>query len=265
MTIYIDLVAFLNFAIDFLLLLTVNIALKRNVSIKRLILGALVGSLTLIFLFLPINSFVLFLFKILTSFFICIMTFQFQDWKYTIQNMIYFYMTGTILGGFLYYLNVEFSYKREGIVFFHHGLSINYIFLLIISPIALYTYLRSVKKMKTQYGHYYEIKITFKNNQTLSLNAFLDTGNKLVDPITNKAIILVEKDSLKDTVKIRSPIYVPYNSLNNHGLLKCIAPKSIELNGVESKKYLIGISEEKFHIDGIHCILNSKCLEDLPC
>lgn len=178
--------------------------------------------------------------------------------------MIYFYMTGTILGGFLYYLNLEFSYKHEGIVFYHHGLSINFIFLIIISPIILYIYVRSTKKLKTQYHHYYKLTITFKNNEQVTLNAFLDTGNKLKDPVTNKAIILVEKEHLKK-VNIRSPIYVPYNSLNNHGLLKCISPKEVEINGVSSKKYLIGISEKKFHIDGINCILNSKCLEDLPC
>lgn len=264
MTIYVDLVAFLNFAMDFLLLVTVNLTLKRNTSIKRMLLGALLGSVTLLFLFFPIPNILLFLFKIITSFFICIVTFQFKNIRYTFQNMTYFYMTGTVLGGFLYYLNLEFSYKHEGIIFFHQGLSINFIFLIIISPIILYIYVRSNKKIKSQYNHYYKVIITLKNEQELTLNAFLDTGNKLIDPITGKAIILVEKEMLKE-VKIRSPIYVPYNSLNNHGLLKCIAPKNVEINGVTSKKYLIGISEEKFSIDGINCILNSKCLEDLPC
>lgn len=173
-------------------------------------------------------------------------------------------MTGTILGGFLYYLNIEFSYKQKGIVFFHEGLSINFIFLIIISPVILYIYLRSNKKLKSQYNHYYELFIFFKDGQKLTCNAFLDTGNKLLDPITNKAIILLEKASLKkiDTKRI---IYVPYHSLNNHGLLKCISPEYVEIKGQKSKKYLIGISEEEFHIDGINCILNSKCQEDLIC
>lgn len=264
MTIYVDLVAFLNFAMDFLLLLTVNLVLKRNASIKRMLLGALIGSVTLLFLFLPISSLLLFFFKIVTSFLICVVTFHYKEPKYTIQNMTYFYMTGTILGGFLYYLNLEFSYKHEGIIFFHHGLSINFIFLIIISPIALYIYVRSTKKLKSQYVHYYKVIVTLKNNTKLTLNAFLDTGNKLMDPITNKPIILIEKEVLKET-KIRSPMYVPYHSLNHKGLLKCIAPKEVEFNGIKSKNYLIGISEEKFHMDGINCILNSKCLEDLPC
>ncbi len=264
MTIYIDLIALLNFAMDFLLLITVNLTLKRNANIKRLLLGAVIGSLTLIFLFLPISNITLFIFKIIMSFIICIAAFSWKDLHYTIENMIYFYMSGTILGGFLYYLNLEFSYKHDGIVFFHHGLSINFLFLIIVSPLVLYIYIRSQKKMKSQYAHYHKLIITFKNNTQITLNAFLDTGNKLIDPITQKAIILVEKKALKEE-NIRSPIYVPYNSLNNHGLLKCIAPKKVEIKGVQSRNYLIGISDEEFHINGISCILNSKCLEDLPC
>lgn len=264
MTIYLDFVAILNFAMDFILLFTVNQTLKRNISIKKLLLGSFIGSLTLILLFLPISKIFFLIIKIIISFLICIITFQFKNIRYTIQNMIYFYMTGTILGGFLYYLNLEFSYKHEGMVFFHQGLSINFIFLIIISPIILYIYVRSNKKLKSQYQHYYKLIITFKNNTQVILNAFLDTGNKLIDPITNKPIILVEKEFIKDSLQ-KSPIYVPYNSLNNHGLLKCIRPKSIEINGMISKNYLIGISEQKFKIDGINCILNSKCLEDMPC
>ena len=143
MTIYLDLIAILNFGMDFILLFTVNNTLKRNTKLRRMIFG----SLTLIFLFLPLHSFALFFLKIIVSFLMCIITFQFKNWRYTIENMIYFYMSGTILGGFLYYLNLEFSYKHEGIVFFHHGLSINFIFLIIISPIILYIYIRSQKKL----------------------------------------------------------------------------------------------------------------------
>lgn len=264
MTIYVDFVVFLNFAMDFLLLFTVNLTLKRNASLKRMLLGSLIGGLTILFLFFPISSLFIFFIKIIISFLMCVVTFHFENIKYTIQNMSYFYMTSTILGGFLYYLNLEFSYKHEGIVFFNNGLSVNVIFLIIISPIILYIYLRSEKKRKSQYAHYYKLSVTFKNEKEFIFNAFLDTGNKLVDPITKKSIILVEKNSLKG-MKVNRPIYVPYHSLNHKGLLKCIAPKKVEVNGKSSKNYLIGISEEEFHIDGINCILNSKCLEDIIC
>ena len=52
MTIYLDIVFILNFSFDAFLLFTVAIILKRKTSFKRILLGSLVGSLTIIFLFL---------------------------------------------------------------------------------------------------------------------------------------------------------------------------------------------------------------------
>ena len=64
MTVYIDGLLFLNFYLDFLLLLTVVVALKRNVKVFRIILGAFVGSLTILVLFFKIGSLELFFIKI---------------------------------------------------------------------------------------------------------------------------------------------------------------------------------------------------------
>ena len=68
MTIYLDLVFLLNLFFDFLLLLTVNNTLRRNASLKRIFLGSLIGSLTILLLFLPMPNTFLFLFKILLNF-----------------------------------------------------------------------------------------------------------------------------------------------------------------------------------------------------
>ena len=55
---------------------------------------------------------------------------------------------------------------------------------------------------------------------------------------------------------------VPYNSLNNHGLLKCIVPDKIYIDNVGIKKnFLIGISEEEINIEGVDCILHSSLME----
>ena len=194
-----------------------------------------------------------------------IITFNYESIKYTFNNLMYLYMISTILGGFIYLLDIEFSYKQTGLVFFFNGMSINFIILLIISPIIIYIYIIQAKKIKSNYNYYYKIEIIFKNNKSIILNSYLDTGNKLKDPITKKNIILVEGASLKDIVRIRSPIYVPYKSLNSRGLLKCISPKYIIIDNKIIKNYLIGISDDKFNIDGINCLLNYKIMEDLKC
>ena len=67
MKIYLDLVFFINFVFDFLLLLTVNIILKRNISIFRILIGSIIGGISIFLLFIKLNSITLFLFKLIIS------------------------------------------------------------------------------------------------------------------------------------------------------------------------------------------------------
>lgn len=263
MVIYLDLVFIINFILDFLLLLTVNIALKRYSKIRKLILGSLFGSISLLYLFIPLNQIFLVTFKILISIFMCLISFGYKNIKFTLYNIIYLYMVSIILGGFLYYLKIEFSYSNKGFGFYYEGLAINYIFLLFIAPIILYVFIKSIKALKEVKNYYYKVKIIFSNNYELTLSGFLDTGNKLIDPITNKPIILLNKKKVKGKIPIRSPMYVPFNSLNHHGLLECIKPKYLAINDKEIKNYLIGLSDTSFKLNGIECLLNYKILEDI--
>jgi len=263
MTIYIDIVFLINFILDFLLLLTVNIALKRYSKIRRIILGALFGSISLISLFIPLNRASLFLLKIMMSLIMSLIAFGYKNFRYTFYNIIYLYMTSIILGGFLYYLKVEFSYSNKGFIFYYKGLAINYIFLFILAPIILYVFTKSIKVLKEIKNYYYKVRVIFSNDYELKISGFLDTGNKLIDPITNKPIILINKKKLKGKIPIRSPMYVPFNSLNHHGLLECIKPKYLEIDDKELKNYLIGLTDTSFKLNGIECLLNYKILEDI--
>lgn len=261
MKVYVDLVFLLNLYLDFLLLVTTSVVLKRNTSLKRMVLGALAGSLSIFFLFYSINTFFLFLFKIGIALIMIFVSFGYQNLKYFLNNFGYFYMISVILGGFLYYLNLEFSYTHIGLVFINKGFNINAIFLIIFSPVILYIYSRQAKKMKSNYNLIYKVIITLKNKEKYTLNGFLDTGNKLFDPITNKPIILLQKGVLKEeNLKF---YYVPFNSLNNHNLLKCIKPESVEIKGKIYKNYLLGISDKKFSLEGVECVLNNKLMEEL--
>lgn len=249
MKIYLDLIFLLNFYLDFLLLMVTNLVLKRNASIKRLLLGTLSGSLTLLVLFFPVSSFFLFLAKIFMAFVMNFLTFGYRDFKYLLNNVSYFYMISIILGGFLYYLNTEFPSQNQVLVFFF----------ILISPIVLFIYIKQVKKFKSLYQLSYTVMIVLKNEK-FTLTGFLDTGNKLVDPITNKPIILIEKGIIDET-KERF-YYIPFNSLNNHNLVKCLKPLYIVINEKIYKNYLIAISDKKFHLDGVQCLLNNSLLEE---
>ena len=158
-------------------------------------------------------------------------------------------MTSIILGGFIYYLNIEFK-------------KLNYLIILLLAPFILYVFIKSMKVLKEIKNYYYKVKIVFEDNE-LTLTGFLDTGNKLVDPITNKPVILINKKKIVSCIHIRSPMFIPYQALNYHGLLECIKPKYIMINNHKLTNYLIGLSEKSFKLNGIDCLLNYKVLEEL--
>ncbi|MGI6329993.1 MAG: sigma-E processing peptidase SpoIIGA [Bacilli bacterium] len=262
MKIYLDLIFILNFLFDFLLLLVVGIILRRNSKITRLLGGAFIGGLSILVLFLTITSLELFIIKIIISILMVIATFGYKDLRYTCRNLFYLYTVSLLLGGFLYFLNLEFSYRQDGLIFYHNGLSINWILLLILSPIILYVYLKQALNLKNNYSNYYLVDIYFKNGTKKKFSAFLDTGNKLIDPYFKRPIILVNKKEINNLYQEKEILLVPYDTLNNHSLLKCIIPEKIEIVGVGiRKKVLIGISEKNINLDGIDCILHAKLLE----
>lgn len=263
MIIYIDLVLIINFIIDFLLLLTVNVALKRHSKIKRIILGAILGGISLLSLFIPFNSISLSISKFIIGLIMVLVSFGYKNLRYTFYNLLYLFMCSIILGGFLYFLQVQFSYNNDGFVFYYEGLAINYIFIFVITPLILYVFIKSIKVLKEVKNYYYKVTIIFSNEFNLCITGFLDTGNKLVDPITNKPIILLNKKLVKGKFNIRSPMYVPYNALNNHGLLECVKPKKLYIDDIELRNYLVGFSDNSFKLNGIECLLNYKILEDI--
>lgn len=178
-----------------------------------------------------------------------LVTFKFKNFKYTINNIIYLYMCSVILAGFLYFLKIEFN-------------NISYIISMLFAPIILYLYIKEQKKLKKVVNYYKNVIITLKNNKTIKLNGFIDSGNKLQDPITNKYIILINKNILNGIYNIRSPMYIPINTINNKSLLECIGIKNIIIDSKTYTNYLLGLSDTFNGFDGIECLLNYHLLEE---
>lgn len=259
MKIYLDLVFLLNFAFDFILLITVSFLLKRKTSFKRLILGALVGATTIFCLFIELTSIELFLIKFIMSILMILVAFSYKNMKYLIKNIGYLYMSSIILGGFMYYLNIEFSYKQEGLIFYHKGLSINFIVLVIISPIILYNYVKQERDIKKIKECYYKIKIYIKDS-IFECIGYLDTGNTLEDPYFHKPILIINPKIINEE-NLKS-IYVPVSTINDHQNMKCYFVDKVEIDGVGTrKKILVGVSSKKIGIDGVDALLQTRILE----
>lgn len=258
MRVYFDIVFILNFILDFSLLVSVAYLLKRVTNIKRIILGSLVGSLSMIILFYKLNSIEIFVYKVIVSILMIIVTFKYKNLKYFLNNFLYLYIVSIVLGGSLYLLNNNSNIKNNGLLFIHNPQKINLIIMLFLSPLILYFYLRQCKKLKNNYNNYYRVELVYKNDSYM-FTAFLDTGNKLKDQYKNRPIILINTDKID--VDYDKSILVPYETVSGSGVLKCIEADYIVIdNNKLIKKPLIGLTKDKFNIEGIDMILNNESL-----
>jgi len=246
-TVYVDVVFIVNLFFDLAILLLVDLLLKRKASYKRIFFGALLGEISMLMLFVKMNSLIELIFKFVLSLLMCLIAFNFKTFKYTIYNILYFYLISIILGGFVQFLYQEFEINNT--------LSIKYLIIIFLCPIFLYVYYKLSLKIKNNYNNRYIISFDYDCNHFDGVG-YLDSGNNLISPINGKPIILVEKEYIKDHKLKLLPI--PFNALNHHGLVYCFKPNNLTINGKIFNEVLIGISEIKFNIDGCNTLLNAR-------
>lgn len=249
MKVYVDLVLILNFWLDFLILLSVSLILKRYATIKRILLASFLGSFSTFLLFLNIPKAILIIVKLLISIIMNITAFHYKSIKSTIENVIYFYLVSIILAGFIYIIRDKLEIKD----FLH-----NFIFLIIISPPILYFYYKKVGKINNYYNNLYNV-LLYYGGKKYDFVAFLDTGNRLYDQYKNRPIILVYNEDIK--FDYSKGILVPYKTAGGNSILKCLEADKIIINGkMEKKKVLFGLVKDKFNMGEVNMILHGDLI-----
>ncbi|MBO6145318.1 MAG: sigma-E processing peptidase SpoIIGA [Bacilli bacterium] len=243
MKVYLDYIFLINYIFDFIILLSTSLILKRNIKFYRILFGALIGSITILELFIPMNKLELIMYKFFISILMIIFTFNFNNIRYFFKNLYYMYLISIILGGFITFINNNFN-------------KLNIFIYILLSITLIYIYIKNIKELKTNYNKYYKVDIYY-DNKIIKLNAFLDTGNKLIDPYKKWPVILVKEKY----IKCDKYLYIPFNTISSKGLLKCIKIDKIYIENIGYRKKLFVGLTNNINIDGIDCILNEKLME----
>ena len=255
MKIYLDYIFLVNFLFDFILLFGISIVLKRNISKLRLFLGSLFGGLSFFLILFPISSFLFFVIKMLLGLIMLIITFSYKNFKYTLNNFLFIIILSILLGGFLYFIDIELGYSHVGMLFFTKGKKYNLLILVICSLLLILFYTRYLLKFKTLNGTKYKCSIFYKNRE-YNLSGYLDTGNDLV--YLNKPVLILNKNILR----VKTNLLIPFTSLNGSGIMKGFVCNKLYIDGYGYfKKVIIGIANDKFHLEGADIILNMKLME----
>lgn len=245
MKIYIDLFFLFNTIMDFMIILGTSIILKRNSNIIRIIISSLIGGFSSILLFGNINKILI---EVISIIVMILISFGYKGVKYVFRNIFYMYLLSTLIGGIIYLFNVKVS----------NNIVINYFIIIVISSLVLILYIKENRKIKNIYNNYYKVDIYFKDRKKLSLIGFVDTGNNLYDPYKKRPVIIVHNKYIKED----KYILVPYHTINGNGLLKCIKPDIIFIDGIGYKgNVLIGFSDSFNFGDGVDVILHKDIMK----
>ncbi|PYZ93230.1 sigma-E processing peptidase SpoIIGA [Salipaludibacillus keqinensis] len=298
LTLYLDVIWMLNFFIDLLLLLLTSIVLKKNVSKKRLFLGALFASMYIWFLFIPSLQVMTHpLMKGIYSVFIILITFRFHQIRSFVQALLMFYFVNFAVGGGLiglhFFLQMDSSFihgtfATRGSGF---GSPISWLFVLIGFPlIFIYSKQRfdSVESVKIRYDETMDVIVSF-NDSILTMKGFVDSGNQLTDPFTKKPVMIIDMKETKDqfpqdlynfsmeeahSASHVPPQYqgklsiVPYRTIGtDQQFLWTLRPDKVTVyeNGkaYDCSKTLLGLSHLSLGEKGeYHCLLNPKMFQN---
>ena len=242
MKIYIELVFILNVLLDYMILYGTKRLLNRDSSNSRIIISSIIGGFSILFLYIKVSSILLIIIKIMISFIMNLIAFGNKE---VFINTFYFYLVSIVLGGTLYIINIKTSFYQ------------NMIYLILMFPSILIIFIKEYKKYKFNIQDSYDVVIDVVN-KTYSFKGFIDTGNSLKSPISNKGVILINED-----IDTSMSYYIPYKALNYEGVLKIIKPDKIIINNKEIKSCLIGISKNEINVSGFNCILPNRLKEEL--
>ena len=243
MKMYIDLFFIFNVIMDYIIIMSTNILLKRRTSYIRMILSSLIGGISSLVLFTSLNKIVI---EIVSIVIMVLISFGYKGIRYLI-NILYMYILSTLLGGIIYLFNIKVS----------NSMFLTYLIIIVISIEIMILYIKENKKMRSIYNNYYKVDIYFKDREKLSLIGFVDTGNNLYDPYKKRPVIIVHNKYIKED----KYILVPYHTINGNGLLKCIKPDIIFIDGIGYKgNVLIGFSDSFNFGDGVDVILHKDIM-----
>ncbi len=205
MVAYLDLIILENICMNYLILYTAGKLLNRNIKKLRILIASIIGALYVFSLYIDLPKLVVNISKILVAVLLVKIGFNSNKVKHIIKETVVFLMVSFVYSGcalgFIHFMKPKVIYIVNGII-----IGGEYIFeLVLISAIVSFLLIKAsmklikLKQKLTKNDMICEIELGLGNN-SIKINALLDTGNLLTDPISKEPVIIVEKEKLTSLI-----------------------------------------------------------------
>lgn len=219
MTIYLDIIFLENLLMNYIILFGTGLVQKEQMKNYKLIISSVIGAIYAIITYLgiiPIYSTLLM--KVLLSAIMIYIAFDIHNVKKMCKTLLLFYLVSFATGGLalaLLYLvapqNIAFN---NGVLVGTYPMQITIIAGFLGFCIIQYVFKINKRMMKTK-DLICDLEINM-GEKTIQTKAFIDSGNTLKDPITQKAVIIIEKEKIEKALKCRNMEYEQL--LKNEGI-----------------------------------------------
>lgn len=203
MTIYIDIIILENLVMNGIILYATAIISKSKIKYTRIFIASLIGSIYAIIEYISkLSIYSNIIIKLILSILIIYVAFYPQNIKKMCKQLILFYVTTFTFGGIATYL--IYVVKPQNIIIKNGTYAGTYILKVIFLGAILGTVILAIafkmaKNKITKKDMFCKVKIKLENKEVI-LNTMIDTGNMLKEPITGKAVIVVERSSLYELI-----------------------------------------------------------------
>ena len=273
-----------NLLVNFVVLrLTWKIS-GNNAPVWRLWCSACIGACYAILLILPGFSILsAVLLKIMLSLTMLLVGFRIRSFSEGLKLLACFYGVTFLMGGaafgLYYFFNADIEVSKG--IFIIKDFPIKIIIYSLVFGIMLYRWLWSLLQLRINHRQLvYKVEVNFGEDSVI-LDAYLDTGNELADPVTGRPVMVVEFESIKNILPVEiQMIYlegkeqqldyvtnilsestwvsrffiVPYRTINtSDDYLLAFRPDRIRIlaeeSWAETRQTLVGISSHKLSAD----------------
>lgn len=243
MTIYVDILIILNTLVNYFILLSVQKITRSHQKRWRILLGATVGGVSSLLLFLENLGVIMTVLKILTAIIMTAITFGIKPLKQLLKKIFLLFAITFLFGGLTFAVYIFFDKDiliySNGIIYFDIDLTF-LIICTVISYIVITLISKITDKKAPKSKEYY---VTIANaGKVISCTALMDTGNNLREPFSNYPVIMLNGDLFKKLFTEDKMRLIPVTTVSGESLIKAFRPEKITINNFVTDKVYIGES-----------------------
>lgn len=232
LVVYADILIILNIVVDYFLLLAAAVILKIKTSVKRVILAAIIGGISSLYIFAPDFGVVIeIVFKLVSAILMVLCSYKFKGVKHFLRSVgVFFVITCAYCGIMTAVWNI---FKPRGMTVINSVVYFNISpLVLIISSLAVYLIFRILTLIFTGNNDLAEkcnIKLTYAG-KSCEVEGLVDSGNSITDVFGEGEVIIADESVLKKLfgeiqdlpereLKSRYRV-IPCNTVSGNGLLE---------------------------------------------